>query len=255
MKVKNLLLGSVLLASSLYANSLTQNQEENLVRAIMPSTEISKIERSQIQGFYKAFLPNGNILYVSPFNRAIFVGELYSANGVNITEQERAKWQENLNSKALSDLNYKELIQPAKKIDFNKGSKRYEFIIFTDLECGYCAKVESYFMQNDVSLYVNFYPLSFHKNAEKWSLEVLSSKDFKTAFKKVKETNAGLDIKISNNAKKELQAMKDLGDKLSINGTPRLYVLDKKEKKIVSIIEGANMPRIEEFILKDKNAK
>ena len=58
---------SIALSSILMAElSLTERQEESLVKTIMPSTKIEKVDRAVIDGFYKAYLKNGNILYVNP---------------------------------------------------------------------------------------------------------------------------------------------------------------------------------------------
>ncbi|EOG0505349.1 disulfide isomerase DsbC N-terminal domain-containing protein [Campylobacter jejuni] len=64
-----IILGSLALASLLHAQTLIEQQEESLVKGVIPSTKIAKVERSQIDGFYKAYLDNGNILYVNPFKR------------------------------------------------------------------------------------------------------------------------------------------------------------------------------------------
>ena len=46
---------SIALSSILMAElSLTERQEESLVKTIMPSTKIEKVDRAVIDGFYKA---------------------------------------------------------------------------------------------------------------------------------------------------------------------------------------------------------
>ncbi|HEF9750453.1 TPA: DsbC family protein, partial [Campylobacter coli] len=49
-----IILGSLALASLLHAQTLIEQQEESLVKGVIPSTKIAKVERSQIDGFYKA---------------------------------------------------------------------------------------------------------------------------------------------------------------------------------------------------------
>jgi len=66
------------------ALTLTQQQEDSLVRSIIPSTKIQKVTRSQMDGLYKAYLENGEIIYVNPFKRLIFVGEIYTTKGENL---------------------------------------------------------------------------------------------------------------------------------------------------------------------------
>lgn len=247
-----IILGSLILTNLMYAQTLIEQQEESLVKGVIPSTKIAKVERSQIDGFYKAYLENGNILYVNPFKRVIFIGELYTNTGVSLTANDREAWKNEVSSKQIKDLNLKEVTQYAKKIDFNKGSKKYDFILFTDPECPFCAKVEELFINKNVSVYINFFPLSFHANAEKWSKEILSSRNFKDAFIKLRKTQKDLNVKITPEAQKTLENMKILGEKLNIVGTPKLFVVDKKENKIIDVIDGANMQKINSYIDKDK---
>lgn len=250
--LSQLTLSSLLLASSLSATTLIEEQEEALVKGIIPATKISKVQRAEIDGFYKAFLDNGNILYVNPFKRVIFIGELYTNMGVSLTANEREAWQSELSNAQIKNIDLKELTQYAKKVDFNQGSKKYEFVLFTDPECPYCARVEEYFIKNNVSAYINFYPLSFHQNATKWILQILSSKDFKEALISIRQNQKDLEVKTTKEAEERLKNMKAVGEKLNIQGTPKLFVVEKNTSKIVDVIDGANMQKIDSYINKDK---
>ncbi|KGI56039.1 DsbC family protein [Campylobacter sp. MIT 97-5078] len=234
--------------------TLIEQQEEALVKGIIPSTKIDKVERAEIDGFYKAYLGNGNIFYINPFKRVLFIGELYTATGESLTANDASKWQAELNEKALKDANATELLQNAKRVVYGSGSKRYDFVIFTDPECPFCAKVEEFFEKQNVNVYVNFFPLSFHQNAKKWSGQILSSKDIKLAMKQIRTTQKNLnDVSISKEAENTLKATIALGEKLNITGTPKLFVIDKIEQnKVVAVIDGANFERINEFLVKDK---
>jgi len=235
------------------ALTLTEQQEESLVRSIIPSTKVKKVMRAEADGFYKAYLANGQILYINPFKRLIFVGEIYTAGGQNLTANDREIWQHELQNDLLKTLTRDELIKDAVKVNFGKGANKYEFVIFTDPECPYCKKVENHFEKYDTSVYINFFPLPFHKNAEKWSLEVLSSKDFKKAIKQIKTTGKDLGIDIVPKAKEQLEKMKALGQKLGITGTPKIFVIEKNSDKVVGIIDGANIQKIDEYLKKDKS--
>lgn len=258
MKLKfTALLGlSLTLFNSLNAAELTliEQQEEALVKGIIPSTKIDKIERAEIDGFYKAYLGNGNIFYINPFKRVLFIGELYTASGESLTANDAHKWQVELNEKELKNTNATELLQNAKKVIYGSGSKRYEFVIFTDPECPFCAKVEDFFEKQNVSVYVNFFPLSFHQNAKKWSGQILSSKDIKIAMRQIRTTQKSLSgVNITKEAENTLKATIALGEKLNITGTPKLFVIDKKEKnKVIAVIDGANFERINEILVKDR---
>lgn len=252
MKILSQLTLSSLLLTSLSANTLIEEQEEALVKGIIPATKISKVQRAEIDGFYKAFLDNGNILYVNPFKRVIFIGELYTNTGVSLTANEREAWQSELSNAQIKNMNAKELLQYAKKVDFNQGSKKYEFILFTDPECPYCARVEEHFIKSNASVWINFYPLSFHQNAQKWILQILSSKDFKEALINIRQNQKDLEVKTTKEAEVRLNNMKAVGEKINIQGTPKLFVLEKNTSKIVDVIDGANLEKINSYLTKDK---
>lgn len=234
--------------------TLIEQQEESLVKGVIPSTKIDKVERAEVDGFYKAFLGNGNIFYINPFKRVIFIGELYTATGDSLTANDAQKWQNELNEKSLKSANTDELIKNAKKVVYGKGSKKYNFIIFTDPECPFCAKAEEFFEKNDVTVFVNFFPLSFHQNAKKWSEQILSSKDIKEAMRQIRTTQKDLNgVNTSKEAENTLKAMIEVGGKIGVTGTPKLFVFDSSDNnKVVAVIDGANIEKINEFLTKDK---
>jgi thiol:disulfide interchange protein DsbC len=55
---------------------------------------------------------------------------------------------------------------------FTYGTGKDEYVLFTDPECPYCKKFESYFpqMKDKVKIRVFYFPLDFHKNAKDISL-------------------------------------------------------------------------------------
>ena len=244
---------AIMTSSLLFANSNKNNinYELQLINSVIPNTVVSKYEPSEIQGFYKVYLDNGNLFYVNPFSKLLLFGEIWTNNGFSITQNDRTQWQQELSKTLVEDLkkDYKseDLKKAAKKIKYGTGSKKYEYVLFTDPECPYCKITEEYFENNkNLDLYIVFTPLDFHKNAKDWSLKALSSKDLKQAIKDIKE-NKIPNVEITETAKKDFQAMQDLSNKLKVNGTPRIIVIDKKENAIVDSIEGANLEAIEKY--------
>lgn len=240
-------------ASDYQAFTLTEQQETSLVKSIIPSAKIEKVIRAEADGFYKAYLANGQILYINPFKRLIFIGEIYTASGQNITANDREKWQNEFQNEQLKTLDKNELIKDAVKVNYGKGASKYEFVMFTDPECPYCLRAEEHFKKYDTTVHMIFFPLSFHKNAEKWSLEILSSKDPNKAIEKLRATNKDLGVNITSEAKERLNKMKALGQKLSVFGTPKIFVVEKNSNKVISIIDGANTPKMDEYLKKDKS--
>jgi len=247
----------LMIGSLLSASSLIQEQEKDLIQTILPNTKIGKVEHSQIDGLYKVYLNNGNLIYVYPYKRLVFFGEIYTNTGLNLTAQDRQSWKDKVVKENLSKISSEELIKNAFKLDFGKGANRYAFVLFTDPECPFCRKVDK-FVKNtkpNLSVYVNYMPLYFHKNAKKWALQILSSKNKKEAIDKIETTNKDLNVKITQQAKDTLKKTTELAKKLNIRGTPTIFVIDTKTHKVVDLIKGANIPKIQEWIKKDENAK
>ena len=124
---------------------------------------------------------------------------------------------------------------------FIYGSGTEEYFLFTDPECPYCKKFESYFPQieKNVKIRVFYYPLDFHKNAKDMSLYVMSKK---TLAEKTKAMlNISLEDKGFKNRKyskdeeakleKSLEVQMGIAQRLGVQGTPALY--DKDGKKVV----------------------
>lgn len=118
---------------------------------------------------------------------------------------------------------------------FFYGKGKEEFYLFTDPECTFCKKFESYLPQieDKVKLNVFFYPLDFHENAKDLSLYILSKKSTKEKIDAMYEFNVGDDLsKIKNikYSKDELAKLESklnehlsLAQTLNIQSTPSLF--------------------------------
>jgi len=126
---------------------------------------------------------------------------------------------------------------------FVYGDGKDEFVLFTDPECIYCKKLESYLSQikDKVKIRVFLFPLDFHENARDLSLYILSKKTTKEKIDAMYEFNIGDDLsKIKNikysktNLKKienKLEEHLSLGKTLNVKGTPAIF--DKNGNNIV----------------------
>ncbi len=245
---KKLAISLSLFATVLLANDLdTQNTIEKSVRDILPNAPISKIEVSDISNIYKAYLPNGQILYIEPTTKIVIVGEMVKPNGYSITQADQMQWQKELETKQIANLTPEKLTKNSLKIEFGKGSKKYEFAIFTDPECPYCLKAEEAFNGKDVTVYVNFMPLDFHKNATGWSLDILSSKNPKQTSNDIKNGTVKK-YEHTKEAKEQLEKMITIARELNITGTPKLFIIDKNEKKVIDVINGADIAKIKKYL-------
>lgn len=123
---------------------------------------------------------------------------------------------------------------------FTYGSGDQEFFLFTDPECPYCKKFESYFPQikDKVKINVFFYPLDFHENAKDISLYIMSQKTpeakANAMFNITKDSEL---FKNRNIPKVELEKLEahlekqmEIAGKLGVRGTPAVY--DTKGNKV-----------------------
>ena len=93
-------------------------------------------------------------------------GEIWTKDGRNVTAEKRAR----IAAAKLKDVP----LDKAVKI----GNGRNKVIEFTDPDCPYCRKAAEFFKgRNDVTLYVFFFPLPIHKDAQAHARYVLCAAD------------------------------------------------------------------------------
>jgi len=238
-----------LMASALLADISKVDAQKALIQNVIPNSKFTKYEKAvELEGFYRVYFDNGQLLYVNPINETIVFGEVWNKDGKSHTMHFAQKWKEELANNEIKNISIDKLLKPTKKAMFNKGTQNnYSFVLFTDPECPYCKTVEKFFGQNNTTVYYIFTPLPFHKNAKEWSEIALSSKDFKKALEDIHSGNIPK-ISITEDTKKQLEQMETLAKELKVTGTPKIYIIDEKEQKIVDVINGADIPKLEKYI-------
>jgi len=131
------------------------------------------------------------------------------------------------------------------------GTGKDEYVIFTDPECPYCKKFESYFdkIEDKVKMRVFFFPLQFHKNARDLSLYIMSKKGYEAQkeamTKTTKDTQGFVNRKYSNDELKELENKLDeqmaIATKLGVAGTPTVFDKDGNKISWVKILQKYNV--------------
>lgn len=131
------------------------------------------------------------------------------------------------------------------------GSGKDEYVLFTDPECPYCKKLESFFpkLEKHVKIRVFFFPLSFHNNARDLSIYFMSKNTNEEKIKAMLNTNA--DSKEFKNRKiskdelakleKSLEEQMIIAQKLNIRGTPTLFNKDGKKLVWVELLKKYNI--------------
>ncbi len=126
------------------------------------------------------------------------------------------------------------------------GEGKNEYILFTDPECPYCKKFESYFpkIEKNVKLRVFFYPLSFHKNAKDLSLYYMSKETNKEKIKAMLNVTAtskefiqrNIDEKTLANLEQSLEEQMLIAEELNVRGTPTLYNIKGKKVSWIELL-------------------
>ena len=127
------------------------------------------------------------------------------------------------------------------------GTGKDIYYLFTDPECPYCKKFESYFeeIKSDVQLKIFFFPLSFHKNAVPLTLFILDKKSNNERVKAM--MNVSIDSNEFKNKKytkeqresleKIVEANMKLGEELGVRGTPALFDINGKALSWVNVLQ------------------
>jgi thiol:disulfide interchange protein DsbC len=219
--------------AAVLASSCLAVQSETEVRQILaktyPGIKVGEIRSSDIPGLYE-IEAGSNIIYFYPEKGLLVFGEIWTRDGRNITAEKRTQ----LAAAKLKDVP----LEKAVKI----GNGRNKVIEFTDPDCPYCRKAAAFFKgRDDVTLYVFFFPLPIHKDAEAHASYVLCAADKAHALEEVmsgqldgKEASACPDKK----ADALLREHVDLGTKLGVRATPAFWINGQ-------YVAGANIPAIE----------
>ena len=215
------------------ASSCLAAQSETEVRQILaktfPGIKAGEISGSDIPGLYEVEA-GSNIIYFYPEKGLLVFGEIWTKDGRNVTAEKRAR----IAAAKLKDVP----LDKAVKI----GNGRNKVIEFTDPDCPYCRKAAEFFKgRNDVTLYVFFFPLPIHKDAQAHARYVLCAPERGRALEEVmngqldgKEAPACSDAKVDALLREHM----DIGTKLGVRATPAFWINGQ-------YVAGANIPAME----------
>lgn len=255
----NKILLALLLSVSLDAS--VSNIEKKLVKSIIPGSSIKKIEKTPIDGLYMVLLENEKFLYVYPYKELIIFGEILTSKGKNIStflKEDMRKGdvvsKNNLdvilkNSKALLEMQ-----ELAVSVTYNRGSSEYAFYLFTDPDCPFCKDIEELFHDANTEVrYILTPSKKLHPKAFYKSQQLLSNQDeFSNILMKIRR-DENITVSVSKESEAKVLEMMKLSEKLNISGTPMTLVFDKKKKRIIDFIEGANIRKLKNYIIKEND--
>jgi len=169
---------------------------------------------SEETGLYEVIV-GGEVFYFSP-KGYMFVGRILTADGRDLTREKLVKVQaERVKTMPLSK---------ALKI----GNGPNTVIEFTDPDCPYCRKVNTYLSsRNDLTRYIFLFPLPMHPDAPRKVAYILSAKDQAAALREAfsgKLDQKTPSIPLSTEAFKQVEELVTIARTVGVRGTPNLWV-------------------------------
>lgn len=190
---------------------------KKVLQQIAPGAKPDRIAESPLPGLYEVSI-GPDVLYVSKDGRYVVQGDLINlATQQNLTETQRGQGRMQL----LRGLDEKGMIVfPA------KGKAKHTVTVFTDIDCGYCRKLQSQIKEyNQAGITVRYLAFprsgadtpSFHKAANVWC-----AKDRRAALTRAMNGEQ-VDSKSCDNP---VNAHLAMAERLGVNGTPTMVLED-----------------------------
>ena len=192
---------------------------------MFPRTGIDGFAPSPIPGLYEV-TAGGQIFYFSPEGYLV-LGEIWSKDGQSVTAE---RWEQMMAEKIKS-------LPLDKAVTIGNGPNHV--IEFTDPDCPYCRKLDSYLgTRKDITRHIFFFPLNTHPQARDKVQYILCSADKKAAKHEVFTGKWDEDLPVLQNCSTALlDEHLRLAGAVGVRGTPTLWVNGRK-------IGGANIEAI-----------
>jgi thiol:disulfide interchange protein DsbC len=231
-------------------NQDVQNLIKKQFKATFKQITFTNLEPAPINNWYQAEVGN-QVVYFSPTQALMFLGEVYTNNGISLSAQTRKKWQ----SRRVANLN----LSAALVI----GTGAIEIIEFTDTDCTFCqrfnrwitAKNEAYKDKHNQDLVTRKIVLTpidqLHPNAHKEAIHILcqSPENYETALTQTLESKLSFaEMDSCQKGKALLKKHRKIAQALGVSATPILVINGQ-------IIQGFNQQKLEAVIKQQLNKK
>jgi thiol:disulfide interchange protein DsbC len=195
------------------ANDAVEMEKANLMKSF-PNLRVDGFREAPLKGLYE-ITAGEQVFYFSP-EGYLFFGEIWTKGGKNLT----AEMREKVVSERIKNLPLD------KALKIGDGPKKV--IEFTDPDCPYCRKVDSFLAKRtDTTRYVYFVPLrKIHPEAEKKARYILSQPNREQAFHDVfGGTLDGKPVPVADGVQQsQLEEMEKIAAGLGVRGTPALWI-------------------------------
>lgn len=201
------------------------------IEKILPSTTIKDAFYTEVPGLLGVLLDSDIIIYVYTPKDLIFFGEIYTKDGVNITNEKHSSKNGKDKASGVSSIELSPLMEAGAKI--SSGDGEYGFIVFTDPDCPYCAQLESFLLKENVDVYNVYTPLdSIHPDAREKSISLLQKHNSISEQK----------------AREKLEMGETIAHGIGVHAAPITIVYKKATNTAVVGINGADLEKFKNYI-------
>lgn len=192
------------------------NAVEKKVRTLVPNAKTIAISETPIEGVLQVQI-NSDIIYVTTDGRYLLQGQIMEIDTrLNITDQAKS----GIRMTVLSDLKREE------QISFAPEKTKYDLLVFTDIDCGYCRKLHNQmeeYNEEGIAIHYMAFPragigsASYDKFVSVWCAD-----DQQSALTLAKNGGDPEPLKCPN----PIAEQYDVGREVGVTGTPALVTTD-----------------------------
>ena len=212
-----LLVSSVMAMMNIAVAEDPQNSVvEDKIRALVPNAKTIAVSETPINGILQVQI-NSDIVYVSSDVKYLLQGQIMDIETrINITDQAKSGIRQGL----LTELN------PDEQITFAPEKAKYDLLVFTDIDCGYCRKLHNQideYNKEGIAIHYMAFPraglgsASYDKFVSVWCAD-----DQKSALTLAKSGDDPEPKKCPN----PIASQYELGREIGVTGTPALVASD-----------------------------
>jgi thiol:disulfide interchange protein DsbC len=214
---------AALLANSLMVSAFAAAAEENAdgiieekIRMLAPNAKIIAISETPIDGILQVQI-NSDIVYVTADGEYLLQGQIMEIDSrTNITDQAKSGIRVGLLAGLKED----------EQITFSPENPKYDLLVFTDIDCGYCRKLHNQMTEyNEEGIaihYLAFPRAGVGSNSYDKFVSVWCSADQQSAMTLAKNGSDPEPQKCPN----PIADQYELGRELGVTGTPALVTAD-----------------------------
>jgi thiol:disulfide interchange protein DsbC len=212
------LLSTVLLASISVAqvDEASAGIVEEQMRKLAPNAKTIAISETPIEGVLQVQI-NSEIVYVTQDGQYLLQGQIMDIDTrTNLTDQ----------AKSGIRIGQLEGLKKEEQISFSPAEPKYELLVFTDIDCGYCRKLHDQIAEyNEEGIAINYMAFpragldsdSYHKFVSVWCAD-----DQQSALTLAKGGGDPAPLECPN----PIAEQYELGREIGVTGTPALVTAD-----------------------------